>query len=78
MSFWGMRTVVGEIIFVGGPYDGLRGNETAESDGTEIVRGLHGEHIYVRFHSAGGVNFYRHAMLTFREALKLLPRLPPQ
>jgi len=67
---------MGEIVFVGGPYNGLRGLETANSDGTEIVRGLHGEHVYVRFHSAGGVNFYRHVMLTFREALRLLPGLP--
>jgi len=64
-----------DIIFVGGPYAGLRGVDAPDSGGTRTVRGLHGEHLYVRFHGIGNVSFYRHHAMSDRKAFKLLPDL---
>ena len=64
-----------DIVFVGGPYSGLRGVESSDSGDTRKVRGLHGEHLYVRFHGIGNVSFYRHHAISVREAFRLLPDL---
>jgi len=64
-----------DIVFVGGPYSGLRGTEAPDSDGMQTVRGLHGAQQYLRFHRVGNVSFYRHHAISVREALKLIPSL---
>ena len=64
-----------DILFVGGPYSGLRGVEAPDSGNRRTVRGLHGEHLYVRFHGIGDVSFYRYHAMSVREAFKLLPDL---
>ena len=61
-----------QIIWIGGPYHGEKGDEPISRDSKHLVAGSHGPHHYVQFLVLGHVLFCRHESITDGEATRLV------